>query len=137
MKLKEGRIYADLQSGLTRRQILATAAGALCAPVSRAAPAIGDAWRDLGLLCKKALADQLAPGSSLSVMHADQLLYSKGFGFANLETNTPVKPRSVFRIGSITKQFTARFGDLERLVVYFGTWRIVVPRMLTPRYALI
>jgi D-alanyl-D-alanine carboxypeptidase len=107
MKLKEGRINADLHRGLTRRQILAAAAGALCAPVSRAAPAIGDAWRNLDLLCKKALADQLAPGFSLSVMHADQLLYSKGFGFANLETNTPVKPRSVFRIGSITKQFTA------------------------------
>jgi len=34
-------------------------------------------------------------------------LFQGGFGLANLETNSPVTKASVFRIGSLTKQFTA------------------------------
>src|SRR5204862_3317068 len=31
----------------------------------------------------------------------------KGYGFANLENDIPAAPRTVYRIGSLTKQFTA------------------------------
>lgn len=34
-------------------------------------------------------------------------VFREGFGFANRELNVPVAPDSIFRIGSITKQFTA------------------------------
>ena len=35
------------------------------------------------------------------------VVYSKGFGMANLELDVPNKPETKFRLGSITKQFTA------------------------------
>lgn len=37
----------------------------------------------------------------------DHVLFSKGYGFANLEWNIPNSPQTKFRLGSITKQFTA------------------------------
>lgn len=94
-------------TGLTRRELLVLTAGAMWVPLLRAAPAAGNAWAPLDALCKKTLADHVAPGLAVSVMRAGQMLYSSGFGFANLETGTPVTPHSVFHIGSITKQFTA------------------------------
>jgi len=41
------------------------------------------------------------------VAKGDQLLINRGYGFANLEWNTPNAPDTRFRIASITKQFTA------------------------------
>jgi len=35
------------------------------------------------------------------------MVYSKGYGLANLEQNVPITPQSVFDIGSTSKQFTA------------------------------
>jgi CubicO group peptidase (beta-lactamase class C family) len=37
----------------------------------------------------------------------DKIVFSKGYGFANLEWNIPNSPQTKFRLGSITKQFTA------------------------------
>lgn len=44
-----------------------------------------------------------------SVLVADngKVLYEKGFGLANMEWNIPNTPDTKFRLGSITKQFTA------------------------------
>ncbi len=47
------------------------------------------------------------PGAAVLVAKEGKIIYEKGFGTANLELNIPVKPESVFEIGSITKQFTA------------------------------
>jgi CubicO group peptidase (beta-lactamase class C family) len=41
------------------------------------------------------------------VARGDQVLLSKGYGFANLEWKIPNTPETKFRLGSITKQFTA------------------------------
>ncbi|HEX4629381.1 MAG TPA: serine hydrolase [Chthoniobacterales bacterium] len=48
-----------------------------------------------------------APGAAVLVVRNDSVLLRKGFGLANLELRVPVAPEHVFRIGSITKQFTA------------------------------
>lgn len=48
-----------------------------------------------------------APGCAILVAKQGQVIYEKGLGLANLELNTPMKPGMVFRVGSITKQFTA------------------------------
>jgi CubicO group peptidase (beta-lactamase class C family) len=50
---------------------------------------------------------RVAPGCVLLIAKKGKLLYEKGFGLANLELNVPMKPEMVFRVGSITKQFTA------------------------------
>lgn len=48
-----------------------------------------------------------APGSAVIVTRAGKPILRKGYGLANLELQTPVAPEMVFRLGSITKQFTA------------------------------
>lgn len=47
------------------------------------------------------------PGAAVLVRRGDQVLLRKGYGMADLEQNLPMTPDRVFRIGSITKQFTA------------------------------
>jgi CubicO group peptidase (beta-lactamase class C family) len=47
------------------------------------------------------------PGMAVLVARDGALLYQGGFGWADLETKTPVTPDTCFRIGSISKQFTA------------------------------
>src|ERR1700693_3693439 len=44
---------------------------------------------------------------SVLVARGDEILFSKSYGSANLEWNVPNTPTTKFRIGSITKQFTA------------------------------
>jgi CubicO group peptidase (beta-lactamase class C family) len=48
-----------------------------------------------------------SPGAAVLVSQNGQVLFSKGYGFASLEPNVPITPQTKFRIGSITKQFTA------------------------------
>jgi CubicO group peptidase (beta-lactamase class C family) len=46
-------------------------------------------------------------GATALVARKGQVIYKKAFGMANLENNIPMQVDHVFRIGSITKQFTA------------------------------
>lgn len=52
------------------------------------------------------VADKQFMGATLVARENDVLL-DKGYGFANLEWNIPNSPTTKFRLGSITKQFTA------------------------------
>jgi CubicO group peptidase (beta-lactamase class C family) len=52
------------------------------------------------------VADKKFMGSVL-VARGGEVLLSKGYGSANLEWNIPNSPATKFRLGSITKQFTA------------------------------
>jgi CubicO group peptidase (beta-lactamase class C family) len=47
------------------------------------------------------------PGLALTVIQNGTSTKTSGYGLANLELNVPVKPETVFEIGSVTKQFTA------------------------------
>src|SRR5579863_6892130 len=44
---------------------------------------------------------------SVLVVRGDQVLFDKSYGYANLEWDTPFTPDAKFRLGSLTKQFTA------------------------------
>ncbi len=44
---------------------------------------------------------------SVLVAKGDQMIFSKSYGFANVEWQVPNSPESKFRLGSVTKQFTA------------------------------
>lgn len=48
-----------------------------------------------------------APGGAVLVARGDTVLFRAARGLANVEQHVPLQPDSVFRIGSITKQFTA------------------------------
>ena len=47
------------------------------------------------------------PGGTALVSRKGKVIYKKAFGMADLELNVPMQPDMIFRIGSITKQFTA------------------------------
>ena len=50
---------------------------------------------------------QAAPGSAFLVWSHGSVVFTKGYGFADLASNTPVTSDTRFAIGSIGKQFTA------------------------------
>lgn len=47
------------------------------------------------------------PGLSVAVSIDGQVVWSEGFGFANIETGSPVTRETKFRIGSVSKPLTA------------------------------
>ncbi|MBN8676046.1 MAG: serine hydrolase [Chitinophagales bacterium] len=47
------------------------------------------------------------PGATVLVSRKGQVIYLKGFGMADMELKVPMRTEMVFRIGSISKQFTA------------------------------
>jgi CubicO group peptidase (beta-lactamase class C family) len=47
------------------------------------------------------------PGCALGVSRDGKLVYSRGYGMANLETGTAITPASIFHVASISKQFAA------------------------------
>ena len=48
----------------------------------------------------------LAPGMSVAVVRDTQVIYAKGFGWADVESRRPVTPETIFYIASTTKSFT-------------------------------
>jgi len=48
-----------------------------------------------------------SPGCALAVSRNGELVYSRGYGYANLDYGIPVSPRTAFDVGSVTKQFVA------------------------------
>ena len=47
------------------------------------------------------------PGLSLAVVRSGKLVKAEGYGVADLEHSVPVTPQTVFKIGSVSKQFLA------------------------------
>ena len=107
---------------LTRRfvavlAILLTAGFSGCADPSSAQPSsttpaaepppLGSlAPADLDAFITRTVADQRAIGVTVGVMQDGKVVFSKGYGLANISTKTPVTPSTIFAAGSITKQFT-------------------------------
>jgi len=92
----------------TRRTSLAGMLAAAAAPaLAKAAKPATSRWAAAEAVANRIVADKLAPGLQVSVRRHGAMVFSKGFGLADIETATPMTPASVCRIGSITKQFTA------------------------------
>ena len=58
------------------------------------------------------------PGCALGVVQSGQLVYGRGYGMANLEHGIPINTTSVFRIGSVSKQFAAAVAALAAMEGY-------------------
>src|SRR5205085_1451278 len=56
---------------------------------------------------KAEMQKQRIPGLSLAVIDGGKIVYAKGYGFANIEHQVPVRPETIFQSGSVGKQFTA------------------------------
>ena len=47
------------------------------------------------------------PGCAIGVVRNDSLIFSKGYGMANLEYGIAITPQTIFHMASVSKQFTA------------------------------
>lgn len=54
---------------------------------------------------EKMMKDLNVPGAAVAVIKDGEMIISEGFGYRNLETKSPVTPRTLFAIGSSTKAF--------------------------------
>lgn len=48
-----------------------------------------------------------SPGASVAVAHGGDVVFEKGYGFAQLEYDIPITPSTIFHVASVSKQFTA------------------------------
>jgi len=56
---------------------------------------------------KKVIQEQETAACSVGIMNQGKLIFARGYGFANLENRVKATPDTVYRLGSITKQFTS------------------------------
>jgi len=76
-------------------------------PAAAQAPADDALIAQIDALAAKALQKPGAAGLSIAVARGDTFILNKGYGKADLENNVPATQDSLFRIGSVTKQYTA------------------------------
>src|SRR5262245_34477647 len=86
--------------------LLSATAGIILLLVTPAA-AQNDVPAEVARYIKDEMQKQQIPGLSLAVIKAGQIILAKGYGFANVEHQVPVKPETIFQSGSVGKQFTA------------------------------
>lgn len=88
------------------RYIFFTSVVLLCSVISNAQTKNNPLQRSFDSLLKNEFKAS-EPGASAIVVKKGEIIYKKGVGIADMELSVPVQPDMVFRIGSVTKQFTA------------------------------
>jgi len=78
---------------------------AVATPVSQAQ--IDAAVGQLDAIAQRLMARTGVPGMSIAVVHADRLVYAKGFGVRSTATNAPVDADTVFQLASVSKPLGA------------------------------
>jgi CubicO group peptidase (beta-lactamase class C family) len=68
------------------------------------ANAVAEIFQDLG---NQDLGAPESPGASVAVIRNGAIVYSAGFGSAQIEYQVPVMPSTIFHVASVSKQFTA------------------------------
>lgn len=91
---------ASASSGGPRRHVAAEFAQ------SKATPSVAPNVSRMEQVVESFVANKQFMGTVL-VAHGDDVLLDKGYGLADIEWDVPDSPKTKFRLGSITKQFTA------------------------------
>jgi len=74
-----------------------------------------DPFAGLDTVFARVLRDWHAAGFAVAVVEKKKVIYSRGFGYRDVESRQPVTPHTIFAIGSCTKAFTAALiGQLDR-----------------------
>ena len=63
--------------------------------------------REIDALVEKAMEEGPIAGLSVAVARSGRLVHLKGYGYADLENGIPASDKTIYHVGSITKQFTA------------------------------
>ena len=77
-----------------------------------------------------------SPGCSVAVVRNNEVIYTRGYGMADLERGVKNTPRSVFYLASVSKQLTAMavlFAEQEGKIALDDPVRRYVPEL--PEYA--
>src|SRR5918999_192878 len=69
--------------------------------------AVGRVLERADELIVEAMNERTTPGLGVGIVNGSGTVYVKGFGLADIDRKRPVTPKTVFRIGSITKTMTA------------------------------
>jgi CubicO group peptidase (beta-lactamase class C family) len=93
-----------ISSDKSRRRLVVLAASAGCLW-----PVIASADAELSRAIDAVFADVGAnePGCAAGVIHNGEYIHKAGYGLANLEYDIPITAATIFRTGSVGKQFTA------------------------------
>jgi CubicO group peptidase (beta-lactamase class C family) len=93
---------------MTRSVLFALVAYQIAATTpSIAAPAAPPERAKIDALAKSEIDQHHAVGVTVVVTRGDQVVVSSGYGYADSKAKTPATAETLYRIGSVTKQFTA------------------------------
>ncbi len=70
-------------------------------------PGVAAAIQVLDAWIEALVASRDEPGLSIGIVHDQDLIWAKGYGFANRETRERTTPATLYRIASVSKLFTA------------------------------
>jgi CubicO group peptidase (beta-lactamase class C family) len=89
--------------------LLALAGAAVAAALARRTRvATGTGIRQaVDSIAAEAIRERVAPGLSIAIGRGGRVELASGYGLAKVQRRVAVRPASIFRIGSLTKQFTA------------------------------
>lgn len=85
------------------------------------------------------------PGCAVGIVRNDSLIFSKGYGLADLEHEIPITPKTIFYMASVSKQFTgyaivllARQGklNLDEDIHHYIPWAPEFGKKITVRHLL-
>ena len=62
--------------------------------------------RSLDRFIRHEMAEKQLPGLSIALVEGQNVVWSRGFGFASQRDSTPATARTVYRVGSVSKLFT-------------------------------
>lgn len=80
-----------------------TASGSASPTPAGALPYLAGALERIPDRVEELLAETGVPGLSIAVVHGDEVVFSDGFGVANLDTGAPVDADTVFQLASVSK----------------------------------
>ncbi|WP_312108478.1 serine hydrolase domain-containing protein [Brevibacillus reuszeri] len=63
-------------------------------------------WSAFESLVERRMEEEKIPGIAIAVAQNGNVLYERGFGYADLHTKEPINPDTVFGCASVTKSFT-------------------------------
>lgn len=97
----------DFRAVRSQTVVAATVLFTVATQVEAQKPSRATLVSQIDSLATAALRNGPVAGLSVAVVKGRDTLVMKGFGFADLENDVPATAQTVYRIGSITKQFTS------------------------------
>ena len=83
--------------------------------------------KEIDRIIEARLVETRVPGAAVVLVEDGRVVHARGFGLADVETETPVSSNTIFAIGSVSKSFVANaLLELERGsggLCEAGSWR--------------